>query len=136
LVLVAACAAPPVSSSFPTTEVSVGGQHLTVWVAVDAGARRQGLSKLDRLPDGIEGMLFSYEAPTTVSYWMKDTTIPLDIWFFEAGGALMGSAGMDPCPGGECPTYDSPGPVAWVLETPRGTHVFELGDLLATSGFG
>jgi uncharacterized protein len=81
-------------------------------------------------------MLFTYETPTPVAYWMKDTLIPLDIWFFDEEGTLIGTAEMGLCPDGACPAYASPAPVKSVLETPQDSWDFEVGDVLTTSVLG
>ena len=100
------------------------------------------LSHLDELPVGLrglmepwtgdlDGMIFSYPEPTSVSYNMRDTPMPLDIWWFDEAGVLIGSAGMDPCFSATCTSYRSPGPVMWVLETPSGSQDFAFGSPLS-----
>ena len=44
--------------------------------------KRKGLQGVEHLPEN-EGMLFYYDPPETVSMWMKDVKIPLDIIFFN-----------------------------------------------------
>jgi hypothetical protein len=44
--------------------------------------KEKGLSNIKELPEN-EGMLFYYDSPRTVSMWMKDTLIPLDIIFIN-----------------------------------------------------
>ncbi len=87
---------------------------------------------VDRLPDDINGMLFVYQAPASVSFGMFNTLIPVDIWWFDANGHLIGTAEMAPCPQQPCASYGSPGPIMWVLETPQGTYDFRPGDFLST----
>jgi len=85
---------------------------------------------VESLPRGIDGMLFSYSSARPAAYHMLETTIPLDIWWFDDQGRLVGSAEMTPCPAEPCAVYGSPGPVSWVLETPLGGFDLEVGDLL------
>lgn len=118
-------------AKFPTTDVVIAATELTVWVADEPDERRQGLREVESLPDGIDGMLFRYAAPTLASYGMLDTPIPLDIWWFDGNGRLIGTAEMEPCPAEPCPSYQSPGLVLTVLETPQGAHHFQLGDELS-----
>lgn len=122
--------------SFPVTSIQVGETALSVWVADDATERYQGLREVAELPAGIDGMLFVYEAPTPATFGMLDTLIPLDIWWFDGNGLLVGSGEMEPCPEEPCASYRSPGPVMWVLETPSGTHDFAAGAPLSTGESG
>ncbi|MGA7098164.1 MAG: DUF192 domain-containing protein [Acidimicrobiia bacterium] len=111
----------------------MGGERLHVWVADDAAERTQGLRGVAELPEGIDGMLFVHDRPSSVAYVMSDTLIPLDLWFFDPSGALVGGAEMTPCPAEPCTRYASPEPVVMVLETAQGQHDFERGDLILTS---
>ena len=44
--------------------------------------RRKGLQGVKEMKDN-EGMLFIFDSPQTVQFWMKDTEIPLDIIFID-----------------------------------------------------
>lgn len=66
-------------------------------------------------PDG--GMIFPYQPPQDVAFWMKNTWIPLDIIYIRADGSIARithAQAMDltPLPSGE--------PVAAVLEIAEG----------------
>jgi len=43
-----------------------------------------------------EGMLFVYPSPTQLSFWMRNTEIPLNIGFFDASGELKETYEMYP----------------------------------------
>ena len=125
-----------VTSDVPTTELTIGEETLEVWVADEPEERQQGLRAVARLPEGIDGMLFVFPEPTTPNFIMSGTLIPLEVWFFDTEGSLIGSHEMTPCPADPCPLYPAPGPVGWALETPLGERDFQPGDLLSTSASG
>lgn len=92
--------------------------------------RSQGLRGVEELPEGLDGMLFIFDQPRPATFDMRDTLIPLDIWWFDASGRLLGSTEMKPCPSEPCPNYGSPGEVTWALETPAGQVELVPGDTL------
>ncbi|HSM45840.1 MAG TPA: DUF192 domain-containing protein [Acidimicrobiia bacterium] len=92
--------------------------------------RNQGLRSVEALPDDVDGMLFVFEEPRPATFGMRDTLLPLDIWWFDADGVLLGSARMEPCSSDPCPSYGSPGPISWALETPAGALDLTAGQRL------
>ena len=118
---------------FDTTEVLVDGQNLLVAVADTPVKRSQGLMEVEDLGE-LDGMLFLFPEPTSPSFHMRNTPIPLDVWWFDEAGILIGSTEMEPCLTESCTSYRSPGPVMWVLETPQGVEQFEPGSALSASG--
>ena len=62
--------------------LSVGNKEYNVKVAKTEEERLKGLQEVTELAKD-EGMLFIYEKPQTVGFWMKDTAIPLDIIFIN-----------------------------------------------------
>ncbi|MCH7582761.1 MAG: DUF192 domain-containing protein [Acidobacteria bacterium] len=131
MLLVSGCSGAIPASTFPEAEIGVGDELITVWVADEPAERRQGLMEVDQLPRDIDGMLFVFEAETSVTFAMFNTPMPLDIWWFDPAGVLVGWAEMEPCQSRPCTSYRSPGPIRWVLETPRDKYDFALGAVIS-----
>lgn len=111
--------------------MAVDDTEITTLVADTPDERRQGLKEVTDVPDGADGMLFAYAEPSVVTYGMFEVVVPLDIWFFDPEGVLIGSAEMEPCPVEPCTAYASPGAVSWVLETVAGEFDFPPGSVLS-----
>lgn len=81
-----------------------------VEVADDPAERSRGLMYREELPR-FGGMLFVYDAPEPVAFWMKNTLIPLDMLFFDASGRLAAvhenavPGDLTPIPGGDAIQY-------------------------------
>ena len=130
---VSACAASVSSlEGFPTAVITIDDQVMSVLVADTSAQRSQGLMDVTDLPDSIDGMLFLYQVPTTAAFHMLNTPMPLDIWWFDAQGALIGNTEMEPCLVEPCVKYGSPGQIVSVLETQLNVFDFELGADLST----
>lgn len=63
-------------------KIKIGEKEYSVEVAQTEEEREQGLQNINYLPND-EGMLFIYDDPEDVGFWMKDTLIPLDIIFIN-----------------------------------------------------
>jgi uncharacterized membrane protein (UPF0127 family) len=94
---------------------------LKVEFATTAEQREIGLMNRKSLDTG-SGMLFIFPEERPLSFWMKNTLIPLDIIYFDANKKFVSiTRNALPCDkGNDCPTYDSKGPAKYVLETNPG----------------
>ncbi len=74
-----------VSDYFP---VRVGERLVEMQLACLPPEMARGLMARPSL-DPERGMLFVYERPTVLSFYMRNTSIPLDIGYFDAEGVLQ-----------------------------------------------
>lgn len=63
-------------------KINIGDKEYEVSLAITEEEKENGLQGRKNL-DNNEGMLFVYEEPQIVSFWMKDTEVPLDIIFID-----------------------------------------------------
>ena len=101
----------------PTVQVVVKGHDLTIELATTPEARSCGLSLRDSLPTN-RGMLFVYAEPEILTFWMKDTRMPLSIAFIDAAGRIVSIQKMNPFP--TTTVYESPVPALYALEVNQG----------------
>ena len=98
------------------TSILVGLQRVTVEVAATPSARRRGLMHRESLPDD-RGMLFIFPEERVLTFWMKDTHIPLSIAFAREDGTIVRIADLEPH--SERPV-SSRSPARYALEMNRG----------------
>lgn len=86
-------AAPkPLSAVFP---IQVGAKTVHMQLAVLPAEQERGLMERRNLGTD-DGMIFVYQHPQQMHYWMHDTPTPLDIGFFDADGVLREVYPMQP----------------------------------------
>ena len=101
------------------SRIRINDVELVIEVAATEEQRMQGLMGRSTLSEGT-GMLFIFERPQVLSFWMKNTIIPLSIGFFDENHCLINIEDMDPPKNGELRLYKSKKPALYALEVPQG----------------
>ena len=102
--------------------VVIGGERFGVEVAVTPEERRVGLSGRESLAADA-GMLFAFEGERMLSFWMKDTLIPLDIVFIDGDRRIVDVQTMTPeldVATRDLTVYQSAEPARYALEVNAG----------------
>lgn len=102
----------------------VAGQEIQLEVAQTPQQQEMGLMYRTSLAAN-RGMLFPFNPPQPINFWMKNTLIPLDMVFLRNGVVQGIARNVPPCTSDPCPTYGS-GTVDQVIEL-RGGRAAELG---------
>lgn len=103
------------TSGLPT--ITIDGVTMAVEIVQDIEARQHGLMNREQLPEN-QGMLFVFETTQILSFWMRNTFIPLDIAFITEAGEIVDILRMEPLD--ESKSYISSKPALYALETNAG----------------
>ncbi|WP_455383448.1 DUF192 domain-containing protein [Salinispira pacifica] len=118
------------AASLPTATLQIGSQTLTVEVAHTPKQRERGLMFRKNMPLD-HGMLFVFPRDEQLSFWMKNTRIPLSIAFIASDGTIKQIADMQP---ESLATVPSDYSVRYALEVNQGyfaRHEIRAGDRVA-----
>lgn len=69
-------------------KIEIGDKEYNVEVARTEEEKIKGLQEKESLGEN-EGMLFIYDEPQELAFWMKDAAIPLDIVFIDEDGEVI-----------------------------------------------
>jgi len=118
--LLAACGDgnPPVvdGARLPIAWIRVGGHRVSAEIAAQPADRQQGLMFREGMPDD-HGMLFVFPREQVLSFWMRNTTLPLSIAYANAAGEIVRIADLEPLDERQ---ITSVGPARYALEMNRG----------------
>jgi uncharacterized protein len=100
----------------PTVQLSIKGHRLVAETAATTATRTVGLMhRFSLKPD--HGMLFVFDAPQPLAFWMKNTFVPLSIAFIGADGRILNIEDMTPQTE---TTHPSRGLALYALEMKKG----------------
>lgn len=101
-----------------TKDIIINNQKFTVEIASTPRQLTQGLSKRKELCQNC-GMLFVFPTPQILSFWMKDTLIPLDMIFIDQDKKITNIINA---PINNLQIYNSARPALYCLELNAGRY--------------
>lgn len=113
-----------------TVTLKAGLTQVIAEVAKIEGERNRGLMFRKTLADG-KGMLFVFETDQKVSFWMKNTSIPLSVAYMGSDGTILQILDLVPF---SLEPRSSERSVRYALEVPQGW--FERAGLKVGDKFG
>jgi uncharacterized membrane protein (UPF0127 family) len=115
------------AEDLPTVQLSIKGHRLVAETATTTATRTVGLMhRFSLKPD--HGMLFVFDAPQPLAFWMKNTFVPLSIAFIGVDGKILNIEDMAPQTE---TTHPSQGFALYALEMKKGwfaQHAIVAGD--------
>ncbi|NDB96524.1 MAG: DUF192 domain-containing protein [Verrucomicrobia bacterium] len=98
------------------SKLHIGDHTLTVELAVNPSEQMTGLMNRESLKSN-HGMLFVFPEPKQASFWMHNTSIPLDLAFLDADGVILEIIPLVPFD--EKPVLSKSSKVSYALEVSR-----------------
>ncbi len=84
-----------VAAELPKVTLDVGGHKAVAEIAATRETRTNGLmNRFSLAPD--HGMLFVWDKPQPLGFYMKNTFVPLSIAFIDANGRVLNIEDMQP----------------------------------------
>lgn len=121
------------ASGYAQATVIFSEDHVRVRIPTTAKLQEKGLAGVASLSDD-EGMLWEYDAPSRVSFWMKGMLMPLDFIWINSGRIVDIAEDVQPPVSSfstDLPIIDPGVPVDGVLEVAAGyvqRHHVRVGD--------
>ena len=109
--------------------MDIGSQPFTLELAATEKTRQHGLMHRQSMPQD-HGMLFVFADEQPLSFWMKNTLIPLDIVYLDRGGKVVSISQMKPLDETGIPSQF---PAKYAIELNQGTAArvgVKVGDVL------
>ena len=97
-------------------KLKIGDHSLTVELAESPNEQMTGLMNRESLESN-HGMLFIFPNPKKASFWMHNTSIPLDLAFLNTDGVILEIHSLVPFE--ETPVVSKSDQVAYALEVNR-----------------
>ena len=129
VIVAAAVACQGVPKRNKTALIDVGGHDLSVELAITPEEQMTGLMNRDALGSD-DGMLFVFPQEQILSFWMKNTAIPLSIAYIKTDGRIVQIDSMKPYSLDSHPSHEK---VKYALEMNEGwfaKHGVNAGDLV------
>ncbi len=97
-----------------------GGDEVEVRVEIADEPSEQSRGLMNRTALGEDrGMLFVFDSESTLSFWMRNTLIPLSVAYIDSEGRIVDIQKMEPLDD-EPPQYVSAEPAQYALEVNQG----------------
>jgi len=116
LLLTSACSTPRSAAGLLVIPLVIGDHKIEVELAQGPAEQARGLM-YRREMGWDQGMLFVYPDERVLSFWMKNTFIPLSIAFIDGQGTIVHIADMKPQ---DRTSHSSTRPVRYALEMNQG----------------
>lgn len=100
-------------------EAKICGVPLSLKALTTPASQAKGYMGAESAPQENEGLLFVYDRPMPLNFWMKNVKFPLDIIFFDSDRKYIGHQSMTPHagePDHQLPRYGSKKPARFAVE--------------------
>jgi uncharacterized membrane protein (UPF0127 family) len=99
-------------NGLPTVPMKIGEKTFEIEIANTQDQRMTGLMRRDSMPSD-HGMIFVFRTEQDWSFYMKNTRIPLDLLFIDAGGTIRSIHKLKPY---DLTSVTSPNAVKYAIE--------------------